>query len=172
MGYNIEVSIDILRHTNISEVKKQIADSALDFECNHYYYLYEMEGGCKIPRNHCIMVINFDDEQIFNCAAFLKLIKRLKTFHIECIYEDDIVCNLIYASKYYQTTMGKDRAIKYNKFKRERSLSDNEKMILEQVSRKPRSSSISSTDSLSSSPTAVPSIMTAIHATLESSPTF
>jgi hypothetical protein len=149
MGYNIEVSIDLLRHTNISEVKKQIADSALDFECNYYYYLYEMEGGCKIPRNHCIMVINFDDEQIFNCAEFLKLIKRLKTFHIECIYEDDIVCNLIYASKYYQTTMGKDRAIKYNKFKRERSLSDNEKMILEQVSKKPRSST---TDSLSGSP--------------------
>jgi hypothetical protein len=166
MGYNIEVSIDILRHTNISEVKKQIADSALDFECNHYYYLYEMDGGCKIPRNHCIMVINFDDEQIFNCAAFLKLIKRLKTFHIECIYEDDIVCNLIYASKYYQTTMGKDRAIKYNKFKRERSLSDNEKMILEQVSKKTRSSP-------SSSPTAEPTILTAFPvASLDSSPTF
>jgi hypothetical protein len=157
MGYNIEVSIDLLRHTNISEVKKQIADSALDFECNHYYYLYEMEGRCKIPRNHCIMVINFDDEQIFNCAEFLKLIKRLKTFHIECIYEDDIVCNLIYASKYYQTTMGKDRAIKYNKFKRERSLSDNEKMILDQVSKKPRSS-------LSGSPVSAPTILTAFPA--------
>jgi hypothetical protein len=166
MGYNIEVSIDILRHTNISEVKKRIADSALDFECNHYYYLYEMEGECKIPRNHCIMVINFDDEQIFNCAEFLKLIKRLKIFHIECIYEDDIVCNLIYASKYYQTTMGKDRAIKYNKFKRERSLSDNEKMILEQVSKKPRSSSISSTDSLSSSPASSPASLTVFSASL------
>jgi hypothetical protein len=121
-----------------------------------------MDGGCKIPRNHCIMVINFDDEQIFNCAAFLKLIKRLKTFHIECIYEDDIVCNLIYASKYYQTTMGKDRAIKYNKFKRERSLSDNEKMILEQVSKKTRSSP-------SSSPTAEPTILTAFPL---ASPTF
>jgi len=99
-----------------------------------------MDGRCKIPRNHCIMVINFDDEQIFNCAAFLKLIKKMKIFHIECIYEDDVVCKLIYASQYYQTTMEKDRAIKYNKFKRERSLSDNEKMILEQVSKKANTS--------------------------------
>jgi hypothetical protein len=60
----------------------------------------------------------------------------MKTLHIECIYDDEIVCKLIYASQYYQTTMEKDKAIKYNKFKRERSLSDNEKMILEQVSKK------------------------------------
>jgi hypothetical protein len=140
MGYNIEVSIDLLRHTNISEVKKDIADAALDYECSYYYYLYEMEGRCRIPRNHCIMVINFADDQIFNCADFLKLIKKMKILHIECIYEDDIICKLIYASQYYQTTMEKDKAIKYNKFRRERSLSDNEKMILEHVSKKERSS--------------------------------
>jgi len=136
MGYNIEVSIDLLRHTNITEVKKEIADHALDYDCNFYYYLYEMEGGCKIPRNHCIMVINFDCDQIFSCAGFLKIIKRLNKYHIECIYEDDVVCKLLYASKYYQKTMGKDGVIKYNKLKRERSLSDNEKIILEQVSKK------------------------------------
>jgi len=156
MGYNIEVSIDLLRHTNISEVKKTISDSALDYECNYYYYLYEMDGGSKIPRNHCIMVINFGDEQIFNCADFLKLIKKMKNLHIECIYEDVIVCKLIYASQYYQTTMEKDKAIKYNKFKRERSLSDNEKIILEQVSKKANTALLnSSCASLTASPLAV-----------------
>ena len=168
MGYNIEVSINLLRHTNISEIKKEIADYALDYDCNYYYYLYEMEGGCRIPRNHCIMVINFDDDQIFNCASFLKLIKRIKTLHIECIYDDDIVCKLIYASQYYQTTMEKDKAIKYNKFKRERSLSDNEKMILEQVSKKSRFPSILSTESPASSPAS----LTAFSASLEPSTAF
>jgi len=136
MGYNVEVSIDLLRHTNISEIKKEIADCAIDYECNYYYYLYDMEGGCKIPRNHCIMVINFEDAQIFNCSIFLKLIKKMKKFHIECIYEDNIICKLIYASRYYQTIMEKDKAIKYNKFKRERSLSDNEKILLENFTKK------------------------------------
>jgi hypothetical protein len=136
MGYNIEVSFDISRHANITEVKKQIADYALDLECEFYYYLYEVEDRCRIPRNHCVMVINFDDEQIFNCAKFLKIVKRIKDIHIECIYDDEIMCNLLYASKYYQTTMDKENAIKYNKNKRERSLSDNEKMLLENVTKK------------------------------------
>lgn len=132
MGYNIEVSINLLQHNNITEVKKEIADCALDYECDHYYYLYEMEGGCKIPRNHCVMVINFDDTEIFNCGKFLSLLKEKKNLHIECIYEDDTLCKLIYASKYYQTNMmNKDNIIKYNKFKRERNLSENEKIILE-----------------------------------------
>lgn len=135
MGYNIEISVDLLHHTNISEIKKIIADYALDFECNYYYYLYDMAGGCKIQRNHCIMVINFDDAQIFNCSNFLKVVKKIKKLSIECIYEDDLLCKLIYASNYYQKTMEKDKAIKYNKFKRERSLSDNEKIILENVSK-------------------------------------
>lgn len=131
MGYNIEVSINLLEHTNISEIKKEIADYALDYECNHYYYLYEMEGGCKFPRNHCVMVINFDDTEIFNCGKFVSLLKKKNNLHIECIYEDDTICKLIYASKYYQTTMNKNNVIKYNKFKRERNLSENEKIILD-----------------------------------------
>jgi len=131
MGYNIEISINILQHTNHTEIKKEISDLALSYECNNYYYLYEMEGGCKIPRNHFVMVINFDNDQIFNCADFLKVIKKMKKYHIECVYEDDIVCKLLYASRYYQSTMEKDGVIKYNKYKRERSLSDNEKIILE-----------------------------------------
>jgi len=112
-------------------MKREIADLALDHQCNHYYYLYEMEGGCKIPRNHLVMVINFDNDEIFNCGNFLKKIRKNKELFIECIYEDDHACKLIFASKYYQTNMMmKENVVKYNQFKRERSLSDNEKIIL------------------------------------------
>jgi len=135
MGYNIEVSINLLHHTNITEIKNEISDYAVNYDCNYYYYLYDMEGGCKIPRNHCIMVINFENDKIFECSCFLKIIKKMKKFHIECIYEDDVLCKLIYASKYYQTTLEKDNVIKYNKFKRERSHSDNERLLLEQMSK-------------------------------------
>ena len=136
MGYNIEVSIDIVKHPNLSQLKKEITDFALDSGCDHYYYLYEMAGGGQRQRNHCIIVINFDDSYTFYCAKFLKTIKRNKDLHIECIYEDNIICKLIYASRYYQTTMERGNAIKYNKFKRERSLSDNEKIILDELAQK------------------------------------
>ena len=95
-----------------------------------------MEGCSRIPRNHCIIVINFNDSEIFNCAYFLKTLKKMKELHIECIYDDEIVCNLLYASQYYLTTIDKDKVIKYNKNKRERSLSDNDKMILEPILKK------------------------------------
>ena len=133
MGYNIEVSINMLKHVNVSELKREITDFALELNCDHYYYLYEVENKLRIPRNHIVIVVNFDDSEIFNCAHFLKTIKKMKNLHIECIYDDEIACNLLYASQYYLTTVEKDKVIKYNKNKRERSLSDNDKTILEPV---------------------------------------
>ena len=136
MGYNIEISVDMVKHTDFSQTKSEIVDFALDSGCEYYYYLYEMEGGAQRKRNHCIIVINFDDNEIFNCSKFLKTIKKMKELHIECIYEDNILCKLLYASKFYQTIMDRDKAIRYNKFKRERSLSENERLLLNEVAQK------------------------------------
>ena len=133
MGYNIEVSINMMKHPNVSEIKREITDFALELNCDHYYYIYEVENKVRIPRNHIIILVNFDDSETFNCAHFLKTIKKMKNLHIECIYDDEIACNLLYASQYYLSTVEKDKVIKYNKNKRERSLSDNDKTILEPV---------------------------------------
>ena len=83
-------------------------------------------------------MVNFEDKEIFNCSIFVKKVKKMKDLYIECIYDDEIMCKLIYASQYYLTTMDKDKVVKYNKFKRERSLSDNEKLILDQVTNLPK----------------------------------
>lgn len=136
MGYNIEISVDIAKHPDFSRLKTEMTDFAIDSGCDHYYYLYEMEGGGQRTRNHCVIVVNFGDDEIYNCANFLKVIKKNKDINIECIYEDCIVCKLIYASRFYQTTMDREKATRYNKFKRERSLSDNEKTILDEVYQK------------------------------------
>ena len=136
MGYNIEISVDMAKHPDFSRFKSEIVDFALDSGCDHYYYLYEMEGGGQRKRNHCIIVVNFNDDEIFNCSKFLKKIRKMKELHIECVYEDSIVCKLIYASQFYQTKMDREKVTKYNKFKRERSLSDNEKLLLNQLAQK------------------------------------
>jgi hypothetical protein len=133
MGYNIEVSFSMIKHPNTSEIKREITDLAIEFNCDNYYYLYEMEGNSKIPRNHCVIVINFSDEETFSCSKFLKKLRKTKGIYIECIYDDNIECNLLYASQYYLTTIDKQNVIKYNKNKRERSLSDNDKTVLEPI---------------------------------------
>lgn len=130
MGYTIEISFSILKHPNVSEFKRQISSLALDYGCDHYYYMFEMEGETKIPRHHCIISIHFLDDEIFNCAAFIKEAKRVKDIHIECIYDDEIMCKLIYASRYYLQNIDKGNVIIYNEFKRERKFSENENIIL------------------------------------------
>jgi hypothetical protein len=133
MGYNIEVSFSITKHPNITELKKEITDLALDYGCDHYYYIYEMEDNSRYKREHIVIVINFCDTEIFSCAKLLKKFKQIKGIHIECIYNDDIECKLLYASQYYLTTIDRSNVIKYNKNKRERSLSENDKVILEPI---------------------------------------
>jgi hypothetical protein len=87
-------------------------------------------------------LVNFDDNEIFNCAQFIKKIKQITGLYIECIYEDTLLCKLIYASQYYLTNIDKEKVVLYNKFKRERSYSNNEEMILKVVSKKQRSNSV------------------------------
>ena len=142
MGYNVEVAFDMIKHGNVSEMKEKISSFALNFDCDHYYYQYEMINNAKMNRNHCIIIINFEDDQIFNCAEFIKTIKKINGLHIECIYEDTLICKLIYASQYYLKNIDKDKVVTYNKFKRERGYSDNENMLLDVFSKKPRSGSI------------------------------
>jgi len=142
MGYNVEVAFDMIKHSNVSEMKEKISSFALDFDCDYYYYQYEMINNAKMNRNHCIIIINFEDDQIFNCAEFIKTIKKINGLHIECIYEDTLLCKLIYASQYYLKNIDKDKVIIYNKFKRERGYSDNENMLLDIVSKKTRSGSV------------------------------
>lgn len=141
MGYNIEVSFDI-HHNNITEVKNTITSLALDYNCDHYYYYYDMNNEIKHSRNHCIIVINFLDEDIFSCSKFIKIIRKLAHVYLECIYEDSQLCKLIYASQCYLKSIDKDKVVIYNKFKRERSHSENEKTILNEIKPRSRSGSI------------------------------
>jgi hypothetical protein len=152
MGYNVEIAFDMIKHGNVSELKEIISSFALKYNCDHYYYHYEMDYDGKFNRNHCIVIVNFDDNETFNCARFVKTIKRINGLHIECIYEDTHLCKLIYASQFYLKNVDKDRVIIYNKFKRERSYSDNENMLLEVIEKKPRSGSLVLDDVINLSP--------------------
>ena len=142
MGYTIEISFNILKHGNVSTLKENISSIAVDYNCNNHYYMYDMEGGCNIQRNHCICVVNFDDDELSNCSKFIKVIKRMNDLHLECIYQDNITCKLIYASHYYLTSVDKGKVNTYETYKRERSYSENEMMLLEGLVKPSRSVSL------------------------------
>jgi len=83
MGYNIEISFDISKHNNVSDIKTEITNLALDYNCeNYYYYNCEYDNSHKYPRNHYIIAVEFSDNNIFDCSDFLKLIKKKQGIHI------------------------------------------------------------------------------------------
>ena len=73
MGYNIEISVNILKETKFSEVEKSIEGMAEFYSCDNIYSLTEEDGTKKIPRYHCVYVIYIitirkrNKKSVFNC---------------------------------------------------------------------------------------------------------
>jgi hypothetical protein len=72
---------------------------------------------------------NYDDN-IQYIVKFLKIIKNIKGIYIESIYDDD-TNNILFASKFYLTQMmDKHIAKMYKLNKRQRSLSEDDTLIM------------------------------------------
>ena len=120
MGYNIEISVNMLKETNFFEIERNIQDTANFYSCNSLHVSSEEDGTKKIPRYHCIFVVNFLDENFDNFIKFIKVVKKYKSVYIECIYDNDIY-KLIYASSYYLKNIEKYASKNY------KTLIDNDK---------------------------------------------
>ena len=115
----MEYSIDVAFPTTFTANNMQLHHLELIAEeCNtsSIYSSYEIEGGKQIDRNQCIMTAKFNKKS--DLINFIKKIKRCHKVYIECIYEDDITCRIIYASKQYQKYMNKSEVKEYIKRKK------------------------------------------------------
>ena len=113
MGYAVELSFDVkasgLGYTNRINI---INTKAREYGCSSYYSMHEIEGvGRKTLRNENITVAIFDSEIIENMLSFIKEIRIDKIAYIDCIYRDDISCNLLYASPKYLRRLDKKTSL-------------------------------------------------------------
>jgi len=131
MGYNIELSINLMKWGNFSELENMVLILADKYGCDNIYEFSEEEGRTKIPRCHHMMVVTFSKNNFDNLLEFIKQMKKIKQIHIECVYYDETNSKLIYASAYYLKNIDKDVAIKY---KRERSYSEEEIRVINVIS--------------------------------------
>lgn len=60
----------------------------------------------------------------------------MSKIYLDCIFEENNIFKLIYASKEYLTSLEKNSLSNYNKFHRERSYSDTDAIILSAVFKK------------------------------------
>jgi len=132
MGYNIDISVNMVKEKTFSEIETTIVNTAELYGCESVVLISEEDGTIKIPRYHMIFVINFVEENFENFIKFIKLIKDYKKCYIESIYNNSIN-KLVYASSTYLKNIDKEISNKYKKFICEKKFTPNENILLKEL---------------------------------------
>jgi len=136
MVYQIEVSVNLNKVTNLTEIKSMLLNKAEECKLEDFYTIYEHIGkNRQIYRNHCVLVFLFieNDELL---ADFIRYSKNIKYTSIECVGLDKGKFELIYASKKYLNMMEKEFAQKYLVKKRENKLYKQDSIIFKTILKK------------------------------------
>jgi hypothetical protein len=131
MGYNIEISVNMIKETQFSSIESSIQDVAESYNCDSIHITYEEDGTLKIPRHHCVFVISFLEEKLDNFVKFIKIIKNYKKGYIECIY-CNAINKIIYASSYYLHNIDKEASKRYKQFINDKVFTPSETVIIKE----------------------------------------
>jgi hypothetical protein len=119
MGLIVEISIDIQKKPDVTEAKIFLSELAETHNCNSEYYIYETEGyNCKIERNECIHIVEFNtpltENEKINIVNYLIKIINKNYINLDTIYKEDGKIDIIYNSIKSQFTNvnGKEKIIK------------------------------------------------------------
>jgi len=135
MGYNIEVSFNVLKNGSVTKLLEEVKECAEECFCEDFYEDYEFENKRQFQRRHCLISIRFPQEKLNNMIEFLNRIKKNIGIYVELIYDENSH-SILYASQYFITQkMDKYVAKDFKRQKRNRSYSDDENMILKAVSK-------------------------------------
>lgn len=135
MGYNIEISFNILKNGSVTKLLEQVKECAEECFCEHFYEDYEFVNKAQFQRRHCLISVSFPQEKVNNMIKFLNTIRKHSRIYIELIYDEDNY-SILYASQYFITQkMDKYSAKDFKTQKRKRSYSEDENMILNAVSK-------------------------------------
>jgi len=133
MGYNIEVSFNILKNGSVTKLMEEVKECAEGCFCEDFYEDYEFENKTQFQRRHCIISVRFSQSKLNNMIEFLNTIKKNNVLYVELIY-DEINHSVLYASQYFLTQkMDKYAAKMFKTEKRKRSYSEDEIAILKTI---------------------------------------
>lgn len=113
MGYLIELSVNLKKVKNISQVKTQLYKKAEECKVEDYYSMFEFMGeNRRVYRNHCVLTFLFTEHKEL-MVAFIKFVKSVSGVYIESLGYDNIMYKLLYASQKYLNMMDKFAVRKY-----------------------------------------------------------
>ena len=114
MGYAIELSNYINKGnmiTNNNSLDKYVTNIANNSDSQ--YSIHEQNCNKKQQKISFIYVVIYSDEYFSDFLNFIKQIKKDRKMYIDCIYHDDVTCDLIYASPHYLKRTDKNFAKTY-----------------------------------------------------------
>jgi hypothetical protein len=129
MGYNVEISVNILKETNFSEIENTIYNVAERYNCESIYSISEENGTKKMQRYNYIYVVCFLHTYFEDFIQFLLFLKNYRPIYVECIYENEIH-KLLYASSFYLTNINRDISNNYKQFIKNKQFTPNESLII------------------------------------------
>lgn len=136
MAYQIEISINLNKISNLSEIKSLLLKKANDCKLENYYTMYEHVGkNRQIYKNNCIITFLFQEHDEL-LAEFIRYAKKIKNISIESLSLDNGKFELMFASKKYLNMMEKEFAQKYIVKKRENKLYKQDSIIFKAILRK------------------------------------
>ena len=138
MGYEIEMSLDLRKHRNVTSILDGVVELAENNDCDRHFQFSECEGEVRrLKRSAQVLVFCFEDEKFTEMTNFLKkVIERYKRrLFIESIYEID-KHNLIYASSYYMSIMELEQKDNYKHRRSTRAFSETDYFILRDIMKK------------------------------------
>jgi len=130
MGYAIELSFDVKKVSGYTQHIDAINTKARKYGCSSHYSMHEIEGiGRKTTRNESILVLLFEEEdETDNMYRFIKEIRVERLGYIDCIYRDEVSCNLLYASPKYLRRLDKKTSLDIR-----RSIKKSDDLIIEGI---------------------------------------
>ena len=106
MECTVEISINLHKHRQLDSIKQTITEKLGELQCESHYWFHERDDtdfkrNKSRLRNNYVGCISFLPDHIDNASRFISYIKQLDGVYIDCVYEDDIIPKLLYASPFY-----------------------------------------------------------------------
>ena len=113
MSYILEISINHKKVANNTETHNNLIALAKNYCCESYYNKYEFSGRHRTVQYYNNVYTFHFPEDIETICGFIRSVKHSKGIYIESIGFDNVVYELIYASKKYLNIMEKENVNKY-----------------------------------------------------------
>lgn len=130
----LEISFLLYKAVSLNNIQDTIQNTIEKYNIEKYYLDFEIEDKKRIEQKG-VYTVHFEENKLnlLDIVKFLRQIKTIPNVYLECVYRDNISCDIIYASKFYLKNMEKCYQQKYRDNKRTRAYSETEFEILKAI---------------------------------------